>query len=66
MGYSYNTKVVVNAKVSTGLYPDSNGFCKLFMDNHYSASELFVMVKTKYKILAYGTVPMKGKILIKR
>ncbi len=49
-------KVVANAIVSTGLYTDQNGFCKLYMDNCYSSHKLFVMLKTKYKILAYGTV----------
>ncbi len=29
---------------------------QLYMDNHYSAPELFVMLKKKYKILACCTV----------
>ncbi len=47
-------KVVVNAIVSTGLYRDPNGFHELYMENHYSAEEVFVVLKTKYKILSYG------------
>ncbi len=38
-------KAVVNAIVSIGLYKDPFGFCELYMDNHYSAPELFVMLK---------------------
>ncbi len=49
-------KAVMNAIVSTGLFTDQNGFCELNMDNCYSAPELFVILKTKYKILACGTV----------
>ncbi len=49
-------KAVVNAIVSTGIYTDPNGFCELYMDNFYSAVELFFMLKTRYKILACGTV----------
>ncbi len=48
--------MVVKSIVSTRLYTDPNGFCELDMDNCYSALELFVMLKTKYKILAHGTV----------
>ncbi len=51
-----NFGAVVNAIVSTGLYKDSDGFRGLYMDNHYSAPELFVKLKTKYKILACGTI----------
>ncbi len=41
-------KVVVNEIVSIRLYMDPNGFHKLYMDNHYSALELFVVLKKKY------------------
>ncbi len=47
-------KAVVNTIVSTGLYADPNGFCEFYMDNCYSAPELFVMLKTKYMILECG------------
>ncbi len=47
---------VVNAIVLTRLNTDPNGFCILYVDNCYSVPELFVMLKTKYKILAFGTV----------
>ncbi len=56
MEASANAKAIVNEIYSTRLYTDANGFCKLYMDNHYSAPELFAMLKTKYKILACGTV----------
>ncbi len=39
-------------QLSTGLYKDPDGFQELYMDNWYSAKELFVMQKTKYKILS--------------
>ncbi len=55
-------KAVVNIIVSTGLYMNPNGFCKQYMDNHYSSLELFVMLKTKYKILAYQRLVI-GKII---
>ncbi len=48
--------VVVNAIVSTGLYMNPDGFCEIYMDNCHSTWELFVMLKTKYKILACGAV----------
>ncbi len=48
-------QAVTNAIFSTGLYTDPNGFCELYMDYHYSAFELFVMLTPKYKILACGT-----------
>ncbi len=48
-------KADVNAIVSTRLYTDPDRFCESYMDNHYSALELFIMLKTKYKILACGT-----------
>ncbi len=35
---------------------DPDGFRELYMDNQYSVPELFVMLKTKYKILACGTI----------
>ncbi len=31
------------------------------MDNHYSAPELFVILKAKYKILACGTIKTHRK-----
>ncbi len=49
-------KVVMNAIVSTGLCMDPNGFHELYMNNCYSAPELFVMLKGKYKTLTCGTV----------
>ncbi len=49
-------KVVMNAIVSTGLCMDPNGFHELYMNNCYSAPELFVMLKAKYKTLTCGTV----------
>ncbi len=49
-------KTVVNAIVSSGLYTDPNRFWEGYMDNNYSAPELFVILKTKNNILACGTI----------
>ncbi len=59
-------KVVVNAIFSTRLYIDPNWFCKLYIDNRYSAPELFVILKTKYKILECVTIWTKRLAGIKR
>ncbi len=44
----------MNAIFSTRLYTDPDGFCKLYIDICYSVPKFFVMLKTKYKILACG------------
>ncbi len=54
-------KAVVNAIVSTRLCTDPNESRKLYMDKHHSAPELFVMLKTKYQILACDTVQTNWK-----
>ncbi len=54
-------KAAVNAIVSTGLYKDPDRFQELYMDNQYSAPELVVMLKTKYKSLACCTITTNRK-----
>ncbi len=49
-------KGVVNAIVLSGLYKYPDGYWELYMDNHYTALELSVMLKAKYKIVACRTI----------
>jgi hypothetical protein len=49
-------KVVVNTIVSSGISNDPDGMHELYMDNHYTAPELFVLLCEKYQILACGTI----------
>ena len=49
-------KAVVNALASCGIVNDPDGMRKIYMDNHYLALELFLMLREKYKILACGTI----------
>ncbi len=51
-----NIKAVANAIVPTRLYIDINGFKELYMNNQYSAPDLFVILKTKYMTLACSTI----------
>ncbi len=44
-----------NAVVSTWFCEDPNGYRELYMNNHYSTTELFIILKTQYKFLASGT-----------
>ena len=54
-------KAVVNAIVSSGISTDPDGMREIYMDNRYSAPELFVMLREKYQILAFGTVRSNRK-----
>ncbi len=49
-------KAVVNSIIAKQLGDNPYGYCKLYTENRYSAPEIFVMLKLKYKILAYGTI----------
>ncbi len=44
-------KYVLNTIVLSGLYKYPDGYLELFMDNCHKEPELFVMLKTQYKIL---------------
>ncbi len=54
-------KAVVNEIVLTRLYNDQHGFRELCINNPYSVPELFVMLKTKYKILVCGIIHTNRK-----
>ena len=49
-------KAVVNVVVSSGISTDPDGMHNIYIDNCYSAPELFVMLQEKYQILACGTI----------
>jgi hypothetical protein len=49
-------KAVVNAIVSSGISTDPDGMHELYMDNRYTAPELFILLQEKYQILACGTI----------
>jgi hypothetical protein len=54
-------KAVVNAIVLSGISTDPDGMREIYMDNRYSAPELFVMLREKYQILACGTIQSNRK-----
>ena len=54
-------KAVVNAVVSSGINNDPDGMREIYMDNRYTAPELFVLLREKYQILACGTIRSNRK-----
>ncbi len=48
-------KSVVNAIVTSGIHNNPNGMYELYMENQYTAPELFVLLQERYQILACGT-----------
>ena len=49
-------KVVVNTVLCNRLANDPDGMCEIYMDNHYHAPSLFILLREKYQILACGTI----------
>ncbi len=49
-------KAVVNVIVKSGISNDPFGKRELYMDNRYTAPELFVLLREKYQILCCGTI----------
>ncbi len=54
-------KAVVNAVISSGINNDPDGMRELYMDNRYTAPELFVLLREKYQVLACGTIRSNRK-----
>jgi len=54
-------KAIMYSIIATKLGADLNGYQELYMDNIYSAPELFLMLKLKYKLLACGTIRTNHK-----
>jgi hypothetical protein len=55
-GLPTTQKAVVNAVISSGINNDPNGMREIYMDNRYTAPELFVILREKYQILACSTI----------
>jgi hypothetical protein len=54
-------KAVVNAIISCGIHNDPDGMREIYMDNRYTAPELFVLLRERYQILACGTIRSNRK-----
>lgn len=49
-------KAVVNAIISSGIHNNPEGMREIYMDNRYTAPELFLLLRERYQILACGTI----------
>ena len=54
-------KAVANAILKSGIANDPNGCCHMFMDNRYSAPQLFALMSTNYNIRGCGTCKANRK-----
>ena len=55
-------KYVSNAIINSGIVNNSHGYRHLYIDNRYAVPQLFVLIESKYNMIAVGTCRANRKV----